>query len=419
MGNIAPFIEKIKSAIYGKDVRQSICDALEASNTTSETAEANSTSAITIANESNTKSDSAVTTANEAKEEASQAQYYAGLAKESETNAKTSEKSAQTAESNAKTSESNAKASAELAEQIATTLEGAFIPAGSVKFADLPSIENIKVGWTYDILDDFTTTSDFKEGEGITYPAGTDVYKDKDGYLNTMSGAGVLTVNGKKGQVTLEPIDIEVHDGASNLESFINSVESYESETNATISQLNTDLTATISSVNSNLTARLDKCLYRELQEFHSDLGFKVDSKGNVYVKTLGINPGGYYVLKVSIDGYQNGTTSDSTLWAWLNYTYILRPMIATMFGVDKTKIIFKTVSVGHFRYCSCWPTTMWGYAPCTIGYQSTETIGTNDYQLEFARYYTTSGDVAGHSLNNVITGYYGFDNIVAIEISD
>lgn len=54
MGNIAPFIEKIKSAVYGKDVRQSICDALESSNTTSETAEANSVEAKEVAENSQT-----------------------------------------------------------------------------------------------------------------------------------------------------------------------------------------------------------------------------------------------------------------------------------------------------------------------------------------------------------------------------
>lgn len=47
--------------------------------------------------------------------------------------------------------------------------------AGSTLFANLPSATAARVGYVYNITDEFTTTSDFIEGAGHTYPAGTDV----------------------------------------------------------------------------------------------------------------------------------------------------------------------------------------------------------------------------------------------------
>lgn len=60
-----------------------------------------------------------------------------------------------------------------------TTLEAtatrAYKAAGSVLFADLPALAASRQGYVYNILDDFTTTSDFVEGAGKDYPAGSDV----------------------------------------------------------------------------------------------------------------------------------------------------------------------------------------------------------------------------------------------------
>lgn len=46
---------------------------------------------------------------------------------------------------------------------------------GSVTFANLPSPSKSTLGYVYDVSDAFTTTSDFKEGSGKKYPAGTNV----------------------------------------------------------------------------------------------------------------------------------------------------------------------------------------------------------------------------------------------------
>lgn len=51
----------------------------------------------------------------------------------------------------------------------------AYKASGSVYFADLPALDVSRLGNVYDIKDAFTTTSDFQEGAGKDYPAGTNV----------------------------------------------------------------------------------------------------------------------------------------------------------------------------------------------------------------------------------------------------
>lgn len=46
---------------------------------------------------------------------------------------------------------------------------------GSILFSALPSPSEERVGYIYDITNAFTTTSDFIEGAGVNYPAGTNV----------------------------------------------------------------------------------------------------------------------------------------------------------------------------------------------------------------------------------------------------
>lgn len=54
-------------------------------------------------------------------------------------------------------------------------LAGVYTPAGSVAFASLPAASASTLGYVYNITDAFTTTSDFVEGAGNSYPAGTNV----------------------------------------------------------------------------------------------------------------------------------------------------------------------------------------------------------------------------------------------------
>lgn len=50
-----------------------------------------------------------------------------------------------------------------------------FRPKGSVNFASLPALSEVVVGSVYNIKDAFTTDSNFAEGRGKAYPAGTNV----------------------------------------------------------------------------------------------------------------------------------------------------------------------------------------------------------------------------------------------------
>lgn len=54
-------------------------------------------------------------------------------------------------------------------------VSAAYKASGSVTFANLPGLDASRVGNVYNVTDAFTTTSDFVEGAGSSYPAGTNV----------------------------------------------------------------------------------------------------------------------------------------------------------------------------------------------------------------------------------------------------
>ena len=60
-------------------------------------------------------------------------------------------------------------------EKISAAVAGALIPAGSVAFANLPALSKANCNKIVNVTDAFTTTSDFVEGAGKSYPAGTNV----------------------------------------------------------------------------------------------------------------------------------------------------------------------------------------------------------------------------------------------------
>lgn len=62
-----------------------------------------------------------------------------------------------------------------LREYVDTKVSVAYKASGSIYFADLPPLAESRIGNVYDIKDDFTTTSDFAEGAGKDYKAGTNV----------------------------------------------------------------------------------------------------------------------------------------------------------------------------------------------------------------------------------------------------
>lgn len=59
--------------------------------------------------------------------------------------------------------------------QIDGLVSSVYKPAGSVAFANLPTLSSSVLGNVYNVTDAFTTTSNFVEGAGKSYPAGTNV----------------------------------------------------------------------------------------------------------------------------------------------------------------------------------------------------------------------------------------------------
>lgn len=138
----------------------------------------------------------------------------ASNAKESEIKAKASETNAKTSETSSAKSKSEAQKYAEQAKEISKSLSGALRPLGTINFADLPSTANATSGDMYNIADQFTTTTDFKEGSGNIIPAGSNVYLTIDRYWDVLAGTPVTGVKGAKevyyrrGNVNITPTNI-------------------------------------------------------------------------------------------------------------------------------------------------------------------------------------------------------------------
>lgn len=138
----------------------------------------------------------------------------ASNAKESEIKAKASETNAKTSETNSAKNKSEAQKYAEQAKEISESLSGALRPRGTINFADLPSTANAASGDMYNIADQFTTTTNFKEGAGNIIPAGSNVYLTIDRYWDVLAGTPVTGVKGAKevyyrrGYVNITPTNI-------------------------------------------------------------------------------------------------------------------------------------------------------------------------------------------------------------------
>lgn len=86
----------------------------------------------------------------------------------------------------------NAKYYYELAKNLVDGINNAFIPMGTVTFAELAIAEKA-TGYVYNISDDFVTDGTFREGEGKNYTAGTNVYYTADGYWDCFGGSAPST----------------------------------------------------------------------------------------------------------------------------------------------------------------------------------------------------------------------------------
>lgn len=102
----------------------------------------------------------------------------------------------------------NAKYYAELCLAIVQSLGGGgLVPVATITFSSLPT-ENLTAGLMYNISDAFTSDSRFKDGAGIQYGAGSNVYYTSDGKWDVLAGVSI-TINSKTGNsITLVASDI-------------------------------------------------------------------------------------------------------------------------------------------------------------------------------------------------------------------
>ena len=101
-----------------------------------------------------------------------------------------------TYENNAKYWQERANYWYQQAQAIAESFSGALRPMGTVAFANLPSVASATAGDMYNISDEFTTTADFEEGAGHVIPLGSNVYKTNGGKWDVLAGSPVTGIKG-------------------------------------------------------------------------------------------------------------------------------------------------------------------------------------------------------------------------------
>lgn len=200
----------------------------------------NTTSAETYMNAASSSAIAASKSAVDANTSAQNAQTYMGQAKTYMENAQSSANASATSASAAATSEVNAAKSATNAqnsmtsasssassasesatgaqnyylqtEAIVNGLNGAFLPKGTITFAELIELKEsgtLAAGYLYNISDNFTTDDSFRMGAGVSYEAGTNVYFTADGQFDCLAGTTVTGIKGdsesiyRKGNVNI------------------------------------------------------------------------------------------------------------------------------------------------------------------------------------------------------------------------
>ena len=268
MANIEQDLQAIMDARYGRDVRQSIHDAIYDIN---EVNEANISTVQTIANTAQGYANNASDSANTAQQAVTDAQAQVTLATTQAENANDSAEDSEawavgqragvdvpstdpTYENNAKYWQERANYWYQQAQAIAESFSGALRPMGTVTFANLPSLAEATAGDMYNVSDEFTTTSDFKEGAGHVIPLGSNVYKTTDSKWDVLAGSPVTGIKGdsessyRKGNVNITKANI----GLGNVDN--------ESLGSADISAIGDgSVKGAIDTLNTNLTTKLNK----------------------------------------------------------------------------------------------------------------------------------------------------------------
>lgn len=108
-----------------------------------------------------------------------------------------------------------------ISQKLDDAIVGIFTPGGSLEFEDLPELSENVLGFVYEVTNDFTTTSDFVEGAGKDYPAGTNVAVVNVGTVETPvykfdAKTSVIAVDDELSTTSENPVQNKVITAALN-----------------------------------------------------------------------------------------------------------------------------------------------------------------------------------------------------------
>lgn len=165
----------------------------------------------------------------------------------------------------------------DVAEDVVSTIPKSITPKGTIEFADLPSLDDVEIGYMYNVSDAFTTTADFVSGAGVDMAANSNVYVINDGTEDSpVKKWDVFATQGIADMSAYQTKEIAVEtQGASTVEgaltalatdkaekSELNSLKtvveansSAISDNSGDITSLQSDVTAAQSDISDNATA--------------------------------------------------------------------------------------------------------------------------------------------------------------------
>ena len=85
---------------------------------------------------------------------------------------------------------------------ISNSIDGTFSPQGTIEFAELSTVTK-ETGYVYHIKDAFVTDDTFKDGAGVSYPMGTNVYYTASGHWDCLVGENLIVKDDDSGNVEI------------------------------------------------------------------------------------------------------------------------------------------------------------------------------------------------------------------------
>lgn len=218
MPDISQYLQKIKEAKYGEEVRGSIHDGIKAINDyansfVDEAAEQVELARAEVVNAHNAGAEQVELAAAQVTLATEQAQVATTQAQTATSQAQTAASQAAEAATQAQTATAQATKAeneADRVDALVASIGGALKPHGTIMFADLPAVndpDNI-IGDSYNIADAFVTTADFKSGAGVNIPAGANVYLTADGKWDVLATASTVKV--ENGVLYITPSTITI-----------------------------------------------------------------------------------------------------------------------------------------------------------------------------------------------------------------